>query len=1144
MFKSNSPINALGTFAAAARRCRIGFAGMFVSALLSGLWLTPAIAANWTLDWGTAAQSWPLTGWSTNTWPVTNGPNNPTCAATTPVVSNSRTFANAGGSTVDVRVTISIRYGCFINDTGSGVADYPSLDYSANGGATGAPADLELQVDFNGRTNGGNNPNVTVLYEFLVHGTNTPATKSIRGLTVRDVDRSTNTNSGWQDILSATATDGTTVFNPDFISQFVATPNWTCSPAANCQTTANTITAIGTASVPQADQSGWATFNFTSRMVRSMTFVYTPGDGGGNTDPFEQRVWLGSLAFSDAALTEAVVTDVTAYAENGQPWVEWQTASEIGTAGFSVLREDEAKGGFVRLNEKLLPPVIASTQGGMYRLRDPGAVAGETYTYWIEEVEAAGTLRRYGPYRVKVAARSASAGNKAVRLTQSVANKRADGFERIAHVPNGRAAEQSFETLQLKAAKSSSANTALRILVERDGVYTVDAGQIATALGVTLQQARTWVSQGKLRLQQKGQQVSWMAGPANNNLYFYGQAITGTDSVYTRYNMYLLDQANGQTMKVVSGKSPTGTPGIQPFRSRLHAEENVLPAQFLSTNPDGDLFYWNYVLADDPAEGAPAFPVPTPGVIRSGTATMSVTLQGATDLAPGNDHHAHLLVNGTEVGSAVWDGIRPRTLSASFNANLLAADGNNSVTVRGTLDPGVPYSVFWVNGFDVDYPRGYQASDNQLRLRSGGNAMLKVGGFGSSAIAVLDITDPRRPQWMATTSVTGATGGYAVSFVPGNANTDSEYVAAVAKVPAAVEGDTPSSTLKTSANNATYLVLTPASLRTGADSLAAYRSGRVVELQDIYDEFNYGIANPNAIRDFLNYANTNWKTHPRYVALVGKGTFDPKNYMGFGTNLFPVLMSSTPNGLFASDNRYVDFNNNGTPDIAIGRIPALVAADVTQYVTKLITYNSNRGPAKQALMVADNSDDGGNFTADSQAVAQVLQARGFTTIPAYLDQIPAYQVSQQIIGNLNSATGVGLFHYAGHGGVNLLADEDIFNNDDASQLTNSTRLAVFLAFTCAAGDGTYPGYDSLTETLLWRQGGGAVAAFAPTGLSDNRQAHILDLSLVNALVGTSASATLGDAAVAAVADLAKKGGERYMLEKYSVSGDPALKIHP
>jgi len=338
-------------------------------------------------------------------------------------------------------------------------------------------------------------------------------------------------------------------------------------------------------------------------------------------------------------------------------------------------------------------------------------------------------------------------------------------------------------------------------------------------------------------------------------------------------------------------------------------------------------------------------------------------------------------------------------------------------------------------------------------------------------------------------------------------------------------------------------------LRDGANALAAYRNGMVVELRDIYDEFNYGIANPHAIQAFLAYAASNWKTKPKFVALLGKGSFDPKDYLGGHTNLFPMLMTPTPDGLYPADNRFADFNNDGVPDLAIGRIPALTNQDVTQYLAKVQAYESSaRRPANQALVLADNPDMAGNFTANSQAVAAALTGKGYVSTPVYLENTTAATARSQIVSALNAPAGVGLFTYVGHGGTNQLADENLLGNDTEpglstlNALSNTARQPIFMAFTCAVGDGSYPGYDSLVESLLWRQSGGAVASFAPSALSDNSQAHKLNLSVVGAMGGATSRPTLGEAAAAAIAEFARNGGARFMREVYTVHGDPGLRI--
>jgi len=858
----------------------------------------------------------------------------------------------------------------------------------------------------------------------------------------------------------------------------------------------------------------------------------------------------------NAAVTRAVVSSVSAYVDGGQSWMEWETTSEIGTAGFNVYRHD-ALGRWVKLNDRLLPSLIGHVHGGVYRIADRGLVVGARVTYRLEEIEATGGLRRFRPVTVTVGS-GRPVPSEAVTPSTAGVTSAVAGYDQAAHASNGRgwqkrelgrvhrlaAANGSASAAGSAAASASATGSAIRILVEEDGLYTLTVDQIAAALGVNRKQAQLWMFKTQLRLQQKGEPVAWMADPANDRLYFYGQALQGSDAVYARYNVYWLDRGDGQAMSIVAGAAPPPTVEQEPFVSRVHAEERNYANPFVASDPDADFWFWNYVVPSAEPRPVVPFPVQTPNPVRAGTATLNAYLQGATDLAPGNDHHAHVLVNGTAVGEVAWDGIHPKVFSAAFDAALLAPDGNNMIGVASELDTGY-YSFFWVKGFDIDYPRAYRAVNNELRLRGGANAVVTVGGFGGPTIGVVDISNPRAPKWVAAKKVTTSDAVSTVTFSPTTPVTD--YFVAVAKPPVEVAGDTPSTTLRSKSNAATYVVITPAELRPGADSLAAYRSGKVVELKAIYDEFNHGIANPYAIRSFMAWATQNWRTAPRQVAFLGKGTFDHKDYLGYGTNLFPVLMGSTPDGLAAADNRFADFDDDGIPDVAIGRISALTNADVTSYVAKLKRYDAvERRPANQALLLADNPDDAGPFTRDSQAVARALQARGYTTIPIELETTPAVAAEAQMLGVLNSATGVGLFNFIGHGGSNQLADEALLLNDagseNVSQLTNGAKLPVFLGFTCAVGEGSYPGYDSLAESLLWRQGGGAVASFVPTALTLNGQSHMLNLSLIDTLVGTNARPSLGEAATAALRDFAAKGGPRYMLETYSVVGDPALRL--
>ncbi len=68
----------------------------------------------------------------------------------------------------------------------------------------------------------------------------------------------------------------------------------------------------------------------------------------------------------------------------------------------------------------------------------------------------------------------------------------------------------------------------------------------------------------------------------------------------------------------------------------------------------------------------------------------------------------------------------------------------------------------------------------------------------------------------------------------------------------------------------------------------------VIDVQDLYDEFNFGVKSPHALKAFLANAKANWTTKPRFVLLLGNGTFDPRNYLATNVpDLVPVKLVDT-----------------------------------------------------------------------------------------------------------------------------------------------------------------------------------------------------------------------------------------------------------
>lgn len=79
--------------------------------------------------------------------------------------------------------------------------------------------------------------------------------------------------------------------------------------------------------------------------------------------------------------------------------LSWETASEVGTAGFNVFRapawETAAEAQWTQVNAELIHAEGDELSGATYVLEDEGLTPGRRYRYRIEEVEWDGTTTRY-----------------------------------------------------------------------------------------------------------------------------------------------------------------------------------------------------------------------------------------------------------------------------------------------------------------------------------------------------------------------------------------------------------------------------------------------------------------------------------------------------------------------------------------------------------------------------------------------------------------------------------------------------------------------------------------------------------------------------------------------------------------------------
>jgi hypothetical protein len=227
------------------------------------------------------------------------------------------------------------------------------------------------------------------------------------------------------------------------------------------------------------------------------------------------------------------------------------------------------------------------------------------------------------------------------------------------------------------------------------------------------------------------------------------------------------------------------------------------------------------------------------------------------------------------------------------------------------------------------------------------------------------------------------------------------------------------------------------------------------------------------------------------------------------------------------------------PDLAIGRLPAATVDEARAMVEKTLAYETSGALSEGPLvLVADNPDGAGDFEGDAEEIASTLAASR-NPRKIYLRRLGTEATRGAIVEAFDQ--GASLLSYVGHGGIQLWAQENIFNSGQVPSLAPQSQQPFVLTLNCLNGYFHFPYFNSLAEELVKAPGKGAIAAFSPSGLSLDGPAHLFHQALLGELL-SGRQLRLGDAVLAAQSAYASSGAFPELLRIYHLLGDPATTI--
>ena len=764
---------------------------------------------------------------------------------------------------------------------------------------------------------------------------------------------------------------------------------------------------------------------------------------------------------------------------------------------------------------------------------------------------------------------------------------------------------QNAEQWRLRIARAPSAPSApsmhpqYKVSVTESGMYSITGSDLAaTGADVAAIMPKT------LKLTNKGNQIPIFVRGENDDRFdltdeiiFYGERQRGENSYidpFTDENVYWLSWNSGPGSRMVTKTAFAGTSDTQDYKlflTRAHIEKDTIFRRFRNVNLGegqtyeefgGGLQTRSFIVTELPplpddswfwaqltAPASKAFNFTLDGLANTARpATVRVSLHGRSNTG----HDCDIWLNDKiRLREARWTGeteyqLQNRELPQSF-----LKDGDNVLRIMNPGSPEELIDIILLNWIQVDYWRNFDAKSNVLPFgitpfadETGAvnpNFEVILKNFSTPDIEIYGI-DGTRYVGMSAFVDEDAPGTYRIIFrstqirpkAPNDPTT--QYIALTRNQfrKPKISVDAPSD-LRGIHNGADHITITHTDFIPDVQPLADFRSqqglrAKVVDVQDIYDEFNHGILNSNAIREFLKYAYHNWQPPaPTYVLLVGDTHIDMKNR----SNFVPTVRVQIPGyGSSASDHQFVTFRGEDSfPDMLIGRMPANNRVDARIFVERTIKHetSSPRGPWHKRLLMLAGSDSIFHSQINRLVSHNRLRNRYETEriYAPYKDQLDlsvdenvTTPIARRVIDGFNN--GASLINYIGHGGGGIWSDSRMLDFEDPEQnLTNISQLPLVISMTCYTGafDGTK---NSLAEELLRSENGGAIAVIGATSIGLLIGDYILNREIFDVIFKGHTQNIGAIFAQAKTQFLINSPGFLDLAEVFTLFGDPATQL--
>lgn len=282
-----------------------------------------------------------------------------------------------------------------------------------------------------------------------------------------------------------------------------------------------------------------------------------------------------------------------------------------------------------------------------------------------------------------------------------------------------------------------------------------------------------------------------------------------------------------------------------------------------------------------------------------------------------------------------------------------------------------------------------------------------------------------------------------------------------------------------------------------ANSLVAFynqqwgKKSKVVLLQDVFNTFNAGMPDPNAIRLYLKHCVESYPSPAiTSVTLLGSGTLDWRNFSGQSATKNKIIVYQKNTS--TTDDYFGMLNTDQYPELAIGRYPVRNTTEMNNMLSNLNKYVTEPEPGlwRNSLVFLADDEFNGPSTGEYSHSEQLQETSELINKSILIDKIFALEYEFDEFQNKPKARddmvkaindGKLIWYYIGHGSFDTLGAEDYFQGAlDMGRFNNPDKLTLFVAASCDVAQFDSFAFDCLAEKVVLLNNNGAIASIAAT----------------------------------------------------------------